>query len=127
MVRKLRNSRFINLFYGFMALYMLNICIDSPDALPNDIPEDLSVNDQESLIELIVEKVLGYEEAIPEHDDGDPHQDTTVKGHIDHFVLPFFKSKFDHRPDKGKKQNNSVYFLHFPVHYLEIHLPPPEA
>lgn len=112
-----------------MACYMLNICIDAPDALPNDIPEDLSFNDQESIIELIVEKVLGYEDAIPEHDDSDPRQDTTIKSNlaIDHFVLPSFKSKFNDHHSIGNKQNRAIYLFHFSTHYPEIHLPPPEA
>ena len=129
MVRQFRNSRFTSLFYGFMACYMLNICVDLPDALPNHIPEDLSYNDQESIIELILEKVLGYEDAIPEHEDNDPDQNTTLKSNvtIDSFVLPLFKSKFNPQLSKGKKQDYSIYFLHFPTHYPEIHLPPPEA
>ena len=129
MLRKLRYSGFTSFLYGLMAFYMLNICIDAPDALPNDIPEDLSFNDQESLIELFLEKVLGYEDAIPEHDDSDPSQDTTIKSNlaVDHFVLPFSKSKFSDQYGKGKNHHGSIYLLCFPTHYPEIHLPPPEA
>lgn len=54
-----------------MGLYMLNISVDAVDSKPNNIPEDLSINDQESIIEIIVEQVLGYEDAIKEYDDND--------------------------------------------------------
>ena len=93
------------------------------------MPEDLSFNDQESLIELIVEKVLGYEDAIPEYDDSDPNQDTTIKSNVgvDHFVLPAFKSKLNCQDSNNKNLSNSIYFLYFPAHYLEVHSPPPEA
>ncbi len=54
-----------------MGLYLLNISVDTADPNPNHIPEDLSINDQESIIEIVLEKVLGYENAIKEYDDND--------------------------------------------------------
>lgn len=55
-----------------MGLYFLNISVDTRDLYPNYVPEDLTINDQESVVEIIVEKVLGYEDAIKEYDDHDP-------------------------------------------------------
>lgn len=54
-----------------MGLYLLNISVDSPDPNPEHIPEDLSINDQESIIEVVVEKILGFEDAFEEYDDHD--------------------------------------------------------
>lgn len=54
-----------------MGLYLLNISVDTADPNPDHIPEDLSFNDQESIVEIIVEQVLGYENAIKEYDDPD--------------------------------------------------------
>lgn len=54
-----------------MGFYLLNISVDTADLNPNYIPEDLSFNDQESIIELVIEKVLGFENAIKEYDDND--------------------------------------------------------
>lgn len=65
-----------------MALYLLNISIDSPDKNPEHIAEDLSFNDQESMVELVLEKILGYENAIKEYDDpdrNDEHKKKNVK------------------------------------------------
>ncbi len=64
-----------------MGLYLLNISVDSPDPNPESIPEDLSINDQESIIEIVLEKILGYEDAIEEYDDNDTedHNKTNVK------------------------------------------------
>lgn len=50
---------------------MLNVCVDMPDAAPDYIPEDLTVNDQESLVEMVLEKGLDIENAIEEHDEPD--------------------------------------------------------
>ncbi|TRX60590.1 hypothetical protein FNH22_05940 [Fulvivirga sp. M361] len=129
MLRQLRNSSFISFFYGFMALYMLNICVDSPDALPNTVPEDLSYNDQESIIEIVLEKLLGCEDAIPELDDNDSNPHTTFKNHtaIDHFILPSFESIPKGNANAERSQGNSMYFLYTPSHYLEVYSPPPEA
>ncbi len=54
-----------------MGLYLLNISVDTPDPNPDYIPENLLINDQESIIEIVVEKILGYEDAIKEYDDND--------------------------------------------------------
>ncbi len=65
-----------------MGLYLLNISVDAADPYPEHIPEDLSFNDQESLIEIFVEKILGYEDAIKEYDDHDKedhNKNTNVK------------------------------------------------
>lgn len=66
-----RHQTFIKLVWGFMGLYLLNISVDTADPNPNHVPEDLSINDQESIVELVVEKVFGMEDAIPEYDDHD--------------------------------------------------------
>ena len=54
-----------------MGLYLLNNSVDTADPNPEHIPEDLSINDQESIVEIIIEKVLGFENAIEEYDDND--------------------------------------------------------
>ncbi|MFZ1703251.1 MAG: hypothetical protein WAT79_02830 [Saprospiraceae bacterium] len=54
-----------------MGLFLLNISVDSADPNPEHIPEDLLINDQESIVEIVVEKFLGYEYAFKEYDDND--------------------------------------------------------
>lgn len=71
MFQSIRNSFSARLLWGFIGLNILNISIDTPDKNAFRLSEDLSVNDQESLVELIVESVLGYEDAMPEFDDPD--------------------------------------------------------
>lgn len=71
MLNQIRNSVFTKILWGLMGLYLLNISVDTADPNPKHIPEDLSINDQESIIEIVLEKVLGYENAIKEYDDND--------------------------------------------------------
>lgn len=74
-----------------MALYLLNISVDSPDASSRE-KENLSFNDQESIVELVLEKFLGFENSIPEQDDTDSNEQTLAKKNIslDYFILPKF-------------------------------------
>ncbi|GGE02820.1 hypothetical protein [Psychroflexus salis] len=66
-----RNTTFTKLFWGFIGLYFLNIGVDTSDINSNLIPEDLSLNEQESIVEIIVEKVFNYGNVIKEQDDED--------------------------------------------------------
>jgi hypothetical protein len=54
-----------------MAVHIFNCSVDTSDAQPESIPEDLSYNDMESVAELVLEKVLDIENAIAEHDEND--------------------------------------------------------
>ena len=54
-----------------MALHIFNISVDTPDAQPESVPEDLSINDMESVVEIVLEKGLGIDNAIAEHDEPD--------------------------------------------------------
>ena len=54
-----------------MALHIFNCSVDMPDLNPEYIPEDLSINDIESIVELVLEEILGFENAIKEYDDQD--------------------------------------------------------
>lgn len=57
-----------------MAIHILNFSIDSPDATSDSIAEDLSINDIESISELVLEHVLGFENMISEHDEPDKEE-----------------------------------------------------
>jgi hypothetical protein len=66
-----RDSWWRKIFWVLLALQILNLSVDSPDGHPFFVAEDLSVNDQESLVEFFVEKILGIHDAFPEFDDPD--------------------------------------------------------
>ncbi|MBD0825329.1 hypothetical protein [Aestuariibaculum marinum] len=79
MFKEIRHSRIVVAFWGCMALYLLNISVDPADIQPDYIPEDLSFNDQESIIEIVVEKVFGFEDAFEEYDDPDTEEHNHAK------------------------------------------------
>lgn len=71
MIGDIRNSIITKTLWGLMGIYLLNISVDTADPNPANLPEDLSINDQESIVEIVLEKVLGFENAIEEYDDND--------------------------------------------------------
>ncbi len=107
-----------------MGLYLLNISVDATDPNPEHIPEDLSFNDQESIIEIVLEKVLGYEGAIKEYDDNDTenhNRKTNVKidltthyivdNNLNQSFIETTKYKF---PDYSTNLTNGFQKLDFP-------------
>ncbi|WP_339878576.1 hypothetical protein [uncultured Algoriphagus sp.] len=74
-----------------MGLYLFNLSVDTSDPNPRHIPEDLSINDQESMVELVAEQILGMEDAFEEFDDTDS-EDQTSKKNLKPDFLKFFSS-----------------------------------
>jgi hypothetical protein len=73
------------LFWGLMALHILNMSVEVADIGNHQLLEDPTYNDQESIFELLVEQVLGFEDAVMEHESnntGDHHQNGQVKVHL---------------------------------------------
>lgn len=88
MLSKLQNSLFIRVFSGLMFLYMVNLSVDSPDPKQKHIPENLDYNDQESLIEILLEKILGFDNLLPEFDDDDGAKSSiNLKVNLDHLLI----------------------------------------
>jgi hypothetical protein len=62
-----------------MALHVLNVSVDIPDPQPENIPEDLSMNEMESLVEIVLEKLVGMENAVKEYDEAHEHDADGLK------------------------------------------------
>lgn len=110
-----------------MGLFLLNISVDSVDPYPDYIPEDLSFNDQESIIEIVVEKILGFENAFEEYDDPDG-EDHNKKNNVKVNLLVHFYANYK-SPHLLTLQNSR----HFPDYgtvltsgFEEIDSPPPK-
>lgn len=128
MIHYLRNKKLLHFFWGLLALFMLNISIDSPDDNTRSGSEDLSFNEQESIIEYVLEEMMGIEDAIPESEDNDASQNSTLKktAGLDCFIVapvpvkppvyPFsLRKQYWHQPDASGSSR-----------YIEIVSPPPE-
>lgn len=128
MLNLIGNSKSLRLFCAFLALYILNCSIDTSDLHHYGTPENLTINHQESVAELIVEKILGFENAIPELDDSDGENHSTLKklATVDFFILPINRLEIVFLPRLTSK-NTSFSSTSSLQPYFEIHSPPPEV
>lgn len=129
MVNAIRHSTLLSVFWGCMAFYLLNISVDVTSLFDKNGQKHKIVNQQESIVELVFEKVLGYEEAIPENNANDSEQNPTMKKgfSMDKFVLPFYEINTKivvFNPIKKSFYYTKNSFL---KPSLEIHSPPPEV
>lgn len=128
MFRQIRNSTFSRILCGFMGLYFLNISIDIADPFPEYIQEDLSFNDQESIIEIVIEKVLGFEDAIKEYDDHDPEDYNSKRtvniNMISHFLCQQYPMT---RLEINKKSIFPTLRVHLTSGFFSLITPPPKV
>lgn len=78
---KRRHTWFHRIYCLLMAFYVINVSIDAPDGYvtPNtkgEYHEDLSVNEIESIGELILEHWFDLHDAVPEHDEPEEDEGT---------------------------------------------------
>lgn len=128
MIRTLRNSAVAKLLWVMMGLYILNLSADTADPESQHIAEDLSINDQESMVEVLVETVLGFEDTFDEFDDpdGEDHNKKTTQK-ID-LVL--------HNPADQKQLTNTSYLAEnkfldprvvLTLGFYQLDYPPPNS
>lgn len=124
-----RNTFVSRIICGYLAFCIFNTSVDGPDRLTSVLQpsENLSLNDPESLIEIVLENVLGFDKAIPEYLDPDNGKamknlkntsDQYVAYHIGAvtpLIYTVIQEKFDN------------YSSSLASHSREIHSPPPEV
>lgn len=112
--------------WGFMALYILNCSVDAPDAYAEYLPDNITLNDQDSIIEIIIEKLLGYDDVIAENDN-EKETDYSIKKmfKINCFTIPL--PVLTAQNFYLYKKHNFFWKINGHVKpVFEIHSPPPE-
>jgi hypothetical protein len=128
MIQTLRNSRFTNVFWGIFSLYLFNLSADNPDATSRYQKEDLSINDQESMVEVVLEHIMGFEDAFEEYEDPDgDDQKSKINLKIDFFcqkesILDSKNSRFF-----SKNYSSADLRVHILNGYGKLTSPPPKA
>ena len=121
-----KHNLFLNRFWFLMAVYFLNISVDYQDIKGNDDLKQTHFNEQESIVELLIEKALGFENAIAENESDESEQNTFKKSFsLDKFILsaPFeLKNNFILVLEKEKNYHKCNGYKTT----LAIHSPPPE-
>lgn len=124
-----RNHIIFRFFSFLLAAHILNCSIDTEDRKPNNVPEDLSFNDMESIVEIVLEKILCIENAVAEYDEpGDENNiGFSAKKLIDTFI-PYFSANLSLSADFCILFKHSNYKESYSEQFHpELILPPPEA
>lgn len=131
MINGLSNSLWTKVFCCLMSLYLLNISVDSVDFYTYNNKEDLSINDQESIIEIVLEKILGYEDAIAEYDDNETEETNLQKRiQLDDFLVTELYCSLAYCPLSIFPLSNPYFLLYkapLAQGALRIFSPPPEV
>ncbi|MEQ8471521.1 MAG: hypothetical protein RIC35_10060 [Marinoscillum sp.] len=127
-MRFFRNHIVVRALGLFMAAYVLNFSVDAPDAQTDHVAEDLSINDMESVAEIVLEEWMEIEDAIPEHDESDANDSTmTFKKSFDFFCMEFKKEPAyisDFLSNNGFLAYQKNFYQQF---FPEFTPPPPKA
>jgi hypothetical protein len=125
----LRNTygRFSRIICFLFAVHLFNFSIDPKDVQDDFVPEDLTINDIESITEFIAETVFGWENAFEEHDEPDPDDG----GSLD-FCKIFFVNQGEAVAVSSTSETVRVkYFIWDPLAFAalprSILAPPPKA
>lgn len=111
-----------------MGLYFLNISVDVADPHPEHVMEDLSYNDQESIIELVVEKVMGVEDCFPEYDDHDM-EDHNKRTSVKLVLALHYLSKIHIQHSSDVTARTKFAYLHtfWDNAFVNLDIPPPKG
>jgi hypothetical protein len=129
MISSIRKYKILKFFCFLMALNILNFSVDTPDILPEYIPENLAFNDLESVIEVVLEEGFEMENAIAEHDENDEDNSgsNSLKKEID-LSFHVLKLKFVFQKTPSFFSQNSFFVAkYFEQFHQEIVPPPPKA
>jgi len=122
-----RSNIISRIFCFLMAIHIFNLSVDTKDASPDSIAEDLSFNDQETIVELLLEKVIGIDNAISEQDEPD-QEDGGALDFKKVNLISHYSHKLFFEPQISNTKNITVYttlFHQSPT--FDVFSPPPEA
>ena len=109
-----------------LALHLLNCSIDPKDTHPDSVPEDLRINDLETVTEFVAEEILGFKGAFAEHDEDDAEARSTfeaVKFYFNNSAIEF--AALYHRVTSAPFV--LISHLLIPSRCSEVTSPPPQA
>lgn len=130
MIPIIRNSRTLKLFWLLLSIHFLNISVDSQDIRPDYVAEDLSINDQESVVEIVLEQFLHIENAIAEHDESDTEGQNQKKGSFQFELISGHSSEKEFLKDLDAESAKLILFDHqnrVNSGFHRIDTPPPRS
>jgi uncharacterized membrane-anchored protein YitT (DUF2179 family) len=128
MIALIRKSKYVRYFWTVIGIYVLNISVDVTDNFYNDHKQRVALNNQESIIEIIVEKVLGYENAITEKDSPETEKGFTLKKFkpLEYIVNNPKESSTLFYSEASSQKLHMFISLNIKETFIGQHYPPPE-
>lgn len=119
-----KNIRIQKALWLFMACYFINSIVDAPNL--NLYTSAVYFNEQETIIELVVEKIMDFGDVIPETNDTDNQEQTSLKKLKLEVYFPTLKLVFLQPLYNCNTKTfcHSDLFIENPFH--SIFSPPPE-
>jgi hypothetical protein len=118
-----------NFFLLFLTLLIFNLSIDVKDQGDINMKEDLTINDQESIVELVLEKWFGFENAIAEHDEHDEQDGGSIDCQKIVLINLSYKQNISHKLIITIFDKNPLILFkenYVKAYSLEIDSPPPK-
>ena len=127
-MQRIRQPFLSRFFCGLVAAIILNLSVDAPDLYDNSVPENLTYNDVESVIEWMLEDVCQIENAIAEHDDDDQNSPLKLDKQIQFFYETYTATavSFTSEPSFESQRNFGDPTFH-PQSATDELIQPPEA
>jgi hypothetical protein len=127
MISSVRNMAWFRFVWIIVCFQILNLSVDAPDGHSDAIAEDLSINDMESIVEIVLEEVLDIKNAIAEQDEQDDDAGNSLcKTNIDFFLQPLnvisIKVNYDFETSDKILFTDKFYYQYNP----EKQTPPPK-
>lgn len=110
-----------------MALLLFNSSIDPPAQSMRETAEELALNEQETIVELILEKMLDIDDAFSEHSDGDEDEHSGKLPTNGEWFLSTFQVDYSVYYDGRESQCLTAYEDQLPVGAKRRATPPPEV
>lgn len=114
--------------WALMAFHLFNISIDTPDHLSFTNNKVSIRNDQESFTELILEKLCGFEDLVPEASDTEGDEHNMKKSFsLDNYIIPQLENHI--LPQLNFELNKTLInsLLIISSKFTSIISPPPEG
>ncbi len=130
MISSLRVNNNIRILWVLLVLHLLNISVNTVEPKLEHSSEDLMINEQESVVEIIVEQVLGYEETFIEYEDDETqeHKTDNKNNVLKQFLINFFESSSDVKLVSINKNNHFLdHEARLTNSFNEIDSPPPKV
>lgn len=106
-----------------MGLHMVNTSINTAEP----IPQDITFNDQETIVEMVVEQFLGFGNVMEETTNDDTEDCSLNNSSKTGFVTLFFIERNAHEPRFGIIKQGYPYFADCLTQgHLQYNTPPPK-